>query len=83
MLHALGYYRPDEVELDLDTPDAERYGADAMEAVDRFRADEGWQLAVAGFVDERTVERIWRRLAEEGLDERIRSRILELARVSR
>ena len=39
MLHALGYLRPDSSELSLEGPGADVYDPDAMEAVDRFRAD--------------------------------------------
>ena len=54
-LHALGYLRPDVSELSLERPSADVYDPVAMEAVDRFRADQGWQTAVAGFVDARTI----------------------------
>lgn len=83
MLHALGYFRPDEPELDLEAPGADVYGPEVMEAVDRFRADQGWQTAVSGYVDERTVERLWSRLEEAGDADEVRRRILAIARVSR
>lgn len=83
MLHALGYFRLGAASLPLDEPGADVYGPDAMDAVDRFRADQGWQLAVGGFVDARTVARLWERLEEEGLAEAVRERVLEIARVSR
>ena len=41
-LHALGYLRPDVSELSLERPSADVYDPVAMEAVDRFRADQGW-----------------------------------------
>jgi uncharacterized Ntn-hydrolase superfamily protein len=83
MLHALGYYREGAAELDLDAPGADVYGAEAIEAVERFRADQGWQNATGGFVDERTIERLWSRLEEGGRADEVRERILEIARVSR
>lgn len=59
------------------------YDTDAMRAVDRFRADQGWQTTVSGLVDERTIERLWTRLEEAGRAEEVRRRLLEIARVSR
>mgnify|MGYP001293773753 CR=1 FL=1 len=41
MLHALGYFRPDTLELPLDEPGAEAYSPDTMDAVDRFRQRRG------------------------------------------
>ena len=83
MLHALGYFRPDESELTLEGPDADVYDPEAMEAVDRFRADQGWQLAVGGFVDAKTISRLSSRLEEEGLAVEVREKLLEIARVRR
>lgn len=83
MLHALGYFRPDAETLDLAEPGANVYGADAIEAVNRFRADEQWQTAVGGFVDARTIERMWTRLEDRGAARVVRERILEIARVAR
>ncbi len=83
MLHALGYLRPDLSELSLEGPGADVYDPDAMEAVDRFRADQGWQTAVAGFVDAMTISRLWSRLEEDGRADEIRDRMLEIVRVRR
>jgi peptidoglycan hydrolase-like protein with peptidoglycan-binding domain len=83
MLHALGYFRTDMPELPLDETDAEVYGPDVMNAVDRFRSDQGWQTAVAGYVDQRTIDRLWARLNEIGRADEVRAILLELARVSR
>jgi uncharacterized Ntn-hydrolase superfamily protein len=83
MLHALGYYRPDAEGLDLTEPGADVYGPDAIDAVDRFRADQQWQTAVGGFVDARTVERMWVLLEDRGAARVVRERILEIARVDR
>lgn len=84
MLHALGYYRPDAEEVDIAAPEAMVYGLDAMDAVDRFRADQRWQSSgVPGYVDARTVTRMWALLDEAGLGDEVRERFLEIARVSR
>ncbi len=83
ILHALGYLGTEGMPLPLDTPDADVFGPDAMEAVNRFRADQGWQTAVSGFVDQRTIARLWSRLEEVGREEEVREALLEIARVSR
>lgn len=83
ILHALGYYRPEQSQLTLDEPGLELYGADAMDAVDRFRSAQSWGTSVPGLVDARTIDRMWQRLAEAGMAEQVRERLLEIARVSR
>jgi len=83
MLHALGFFRPELEVLDLSEPYANAYGADAMEAVDRFRSAQNWGTSVPGFVDARTIQQIWNRLEEAGRAEEVRARLLEIARVTR
>ncbi len=83
LLHALGYYRSDVAELQLDDESLRVYDAEAMAAVDRFRLDQGWATAVAGYVDARTVERLWALLEEAGRAEEVRQRLLDLVRVTR
>jgi uncharacterized Ntn-hydrolase superfamily protein len=83
MLHALGYFHPDAAELSLEGIEADVYGPDAMNAVDRFRSDQGWQIAVVGYVDQTTIDRLWLRLDEVGRANEVRARFLELARVNR
>ena len=83
MLHALGYYRSAASELPLDEAGMDIYGADAIEAVDRFRSDQQWGTAVNGYVDARTIERLWSRLEERGLADEIREALLEIGRVRR
>lgn len=83
MLHALGYYRPGAGALALDAPGMDVYDPEAMAAVDRFAVDQGWQTAVSGFVDERTISRLWARLEEAGRAEEVRIELLEIARVTR
>jgi uncharacterized Ntn-hydrolase superfamily protein len=83
MLHALGYFRSGLAELDLSQDGVDIYGADAMEAVDSFRSAQQWGTAVNGFVDAKTIERMWERLDERGLADEVREAFLELARVRR
>jgi hypothetical protein len=83
MLHALGYLHVDTSEFPLEEPGIQIYGTDAMDAVDQFRSDQGWQTSVAGYVDKRTIDRMWTRLDELGKAHEVRTLFLELARVSR
>ena len=83
MLHALGYFRPDVSELSLEGPNADVYDPEAIEAVDRFRADQGWQTAVDGFVDARTISELSSQLEVDGRAEEIREKLLEIVRVRR
>jgi len=77
----VGYFRPDEA--DTDWPDANRYTQEAVDAVDQFRADQGWQTKVPGNVDSGTVERLWEKLDEAGKADEVRVRLLDLLRVRR
>jgi uncharacterized Ntn-hydrolase superfamily protein len=81
MLHALGLFRSGERELDVKAPDAMLYTQEAIDAVNRFRASQGWQTTVPGFVDARTIARLWQRLEEAGQAAAIRRRFLELQRI--
>lgn len=81
MLHALGYFRSGEKEIDVKSPQANVYTADVVEAVDKFRSSQGWQTTVPGYVDARTIERLWKRLEEAGRADAIRRRLLDLQRV--
>ena len=81
MLHALGLYRAREKDIDVRSPQANLYTQDAVEAVDKFRSSQGWQTTVPGYVDARTIERLWTRLEEAGRAEAIRRRMLDLQRV--
>lgn len=83
MLHALGYYRPDEPMLATEADSAPVYDEETIAAVDRFRSDQRWQTRVAGLVDARTIERLWRRLEEAGKANDVRAQVLELTRVRR
>jgi uncharacterized Ntn-hydrolase superfamily protein len=81
MLHALGFYRPNDKEIDLKSPPASIYTQDVVEAVDKFRASQAWQTTVPGYVDARTIERLWKVLEEKGRADAIRRRLLDLQRV--
>jgi uncharacterized Ntn-hydrolase superfamily protein len=81
MLHALGFYRSSEKELDVKSPQINNYTQDVVEAVDKFRAAQGWQTTVPGFVDARTIEQLWKRLQEAGRADAVRKRLLDLQRV--
>ena len=83
MLHALGYFEPGVDAVALDSDDVNVFGYDAMRAVDQFRADQGWQTSVPGYVDRRTVERLWAMLDEAGQGDAVRERLLQIARVER
>lgn len=81
MLHTLGYFRPHDKALDVKSPQASIYAQDIVEAVDKFRASQGWQTTVPGYVDARTIERIWTLLDKAGRSNDVRRRLLELQRV--
>ena len=81
ILHALGFYRPTDKEIDARSAQAAVYTQDLVDAVDTFRAAQGWQTTVPGFVDARTIERLWQRLREAGRADDIRKRLIELQRV--
>ena len=81
MLHALGFYRAGDKEIDARAAQANIYTQDAVEAVDKFRAAQGWQTTVPGYVDGRTIEQLWKRLGEIGQADAIRRRLLDLQRV--
>jgi uncharacterized Ntn-hydrolase superfamily protein len=81
MLHAVGFYRSGDKEIDARTPTANIYTQDVVDAVDKFRAAQGWQTTVPGYVDARTIDRLWQRLREAGRADDVRRRVLELQRV--
>jgi uncharacterized Ntn-hydrolase superfamily protein len=81
ILHGLGFYRSGDKEIDARASNANVYTQDAIEAVDRFRAAQGWQTTVPGYVDARAIERMWNLLQERGQADAVRRRLLELQRV--
>jgi uncharacterized Ntn-hydrolase superfamily protein len=82
MLNALGFFREGQ-EIGADLPDTNLYTQETVEAVNRFRSAQGWQTTVPGFVDARTVARLWSRLEEAGQAEAVRARLVEVLRVNR
>ncbi|MDZ7779196.1 MAG: DUF1028 domain-containing protein [Gemmatimonadota bacterium] len=83
ILHALGYFRPDLEEFPEELEDERLYTQEAVNAVDRFREDQGWRTTVPGFVDALTVERLWTELEAAGEADALRQRLLEILRVRR
>lgn len=78
MLHALGYFRPNEKAIALTGLGAAVYTEEAVKALDAFRSAQQWGTTVPGFVDARVIERLWSRLKEKGLDDEIRKRLLDI-----
>ena len=81
ILHALGYLQTESIELE--DPMISVYDELTIAAVDRFRSDQQWGTAVSGYVDARTIDRLWINLEETGQADRVRGRLLEFARVDR
>lgn len=81
MLHALGVFRPGTPTFDLKMPQANIYTQEVVDAVDRFRAAQGWQTTVPGYVDARTIAQMWKLLEERGRAEAVRRQLLDLLRV--
>lgn len=85
ILHALGYYMP-EGELERNRT-LFTYDEAAVDAVERFRDEQGLSTAELGsprgLVDQRTVELLWRQLEVEGLTLQVRERIRDLTAVRR
>ncbi len=86
MLHALGLYRADEVTL-ARGDDANSYTAEAVAAVDAFRASEKLSVprdgSPAGLVDGDTVARLWAALERAGKARAVRELLLESTAVRR
>jgi uncharacterized Ntn-hydrolase superfamily protein len=81
MLHALGYYRPNEKEIAMTGPGANVYTEEAVIALDKFRSDQEWGTTVPGYVDQRVIDRLWQRLREKGLEDGIRRTLLGMYRI--
>lgn len=85
ILHALGYFRPEQAELARDG-EATLYTSEAAEAVDRFRGDHGLATpgrTPPGLVDSETVALLWQVLGEEGKADEVRRRLLETVQIRR
>ena len=81
MLHELGFYRAGEKEIDVRARESTVYRQDVVDAVDKFRAAQGWQTTVPGYVDARTIARLWQRLQEAGRAVEVKRRLIELQRI--
>lgn len=86
MLHALGYYRGNTPRLERDDG-AFVYDAEAIAAVDAFRAAEGLAGpnvgSPPGLVDAETVARLWAALDKAGKAEEVRRQLLDVTAVRR
>jgi uncharacterized Ntn-hydrolase superfamily protein len=86
MLHAAGYFRPGAAPLTQDST-ATRYTAEAIAAVDAFRAAErlaGPALgSPPGLVDGETVARLWAVLERAGKARAVREQLLDIVAVRR
>lgn len=86
ILHALGYYRAGEPELERGR-DASVYTEEAVQAVDAFRAEAGLstprQGSPPGLVDAATLDLLWQALERAGKADVVHARIRELTGVRR
>jgi uncharacterized Ntn-hydrolase superfamily protein len=87
LLHALGLYRPAVNRTLPRDSTANEYTAEAIAAVDAFRASEklaGPTLgSPAGLVDRETVDRLWAALARAGKADEVRRELLDVTAVRR
>ncbi len=87
MLHALGFYRPNDATVDTRGRDANVYMADAIAAVNAFRASEklgGPSVgSPSGLVDQETVTHLWAALEKAGKAQAVRQQLLEITQVRR
>ncbi len=86
MLHAAGYFRAGTPALARDST-ASRYTAEAIAAVDAFRAAEGLAGPAlgspSGLVDAETIDRLWARLEKAGKAVAVREQLLDLLAIRR
>lgn len=86
ILHALGYFRPEQDTLERGD-EWMRYTRETVEAVDRFRADQGLSTpergSPPGWVDRELVDLLWRELHARGQAEQVREEIRELTAIRR
>ena len=83
MLHELGYFRPEADDVSPEDEDWNVYTQEAVDAVNRYRAAQGWATTVPGYVDAATIAQLWSDLEEEGSAEEVRRRLLEVQRIRR
>jgi len=86
LLHAIGYYRPEADGVPLDAT-SQTYTEDAVNAVHRFRVDQGlWTPrgdVARGLVDQQTLARLWQSVEEAGKTLEIRKVIRDAILVRR
>jgi uncharacterized Ntn-hydrolase superfamily protein len=86
LLHAIGYYRPEADGIPLDAT-SQTYTEDAVNAVHRFRVDQGlWTPrgdVARGLVDQQTLARLWQSVEEAGKTLEIRKVIRDAILVRR
>lgn len=86
ILHALGYFGDPDAALDRGD-DAFVYTREAVEAVDRFRADQGLSTSrngsPPGLVDAEAVALLWAELEKAGRADEVRERLRSVTRVRR
>lgn len=87
ILHALGYFRPDEETLDPEAEDAYLFTQEVVDAVETFRADQGLSTVEGGsppgLVDAQTVALLWKKLEGEGKAAEIRESLMDVIAVRR
>ncbi len=86
ILHALGFYRSDQAELERGD-DSFFYTQEVVEAIDAFRTDQGLTTASLGsppgLVDAETVERLWAALEDAGVASEVKDRLRAMTAVRR
>ena len=82
MLHALGFYRPNDKEIPTSGAGANLYTEETVAALDAFRSAQEWGTTVPGYVDARVIDRLWSRLKEKGMDDEIRRKMLPAPRAT-
>lgn len=86
LLHAAGHFRPDRPELERDA-EAMLYNAEAVAAVDAFRAAHGLSGpdmgSPRGLVDEQTIAALWAAVEAAGKGDAVREQIREVTAVRR
>ena len=83
MLHELGHFRPDADDISPEDENWNTYTQEAVDAVDRYRAAQGWRTTVPGYVDAATIARMWSELEEAGRADEVRRRLLDVQRIRR
>ena len=83
MLHALSYFQADADSIETRGRDAGLYTEEAVDAVDRFRRDQGLRTSVAGLVDAETIAALWSELDMIGQADEIKKQLLAIQQIRR